>query len=151
MNEMKLTSPVFENKAAIPAKYSCAGQDINPPLEISGVPQEAKSLALVVSDPDAPAGLWIHWVMWNIEPTTTSIAEDSVPRGAIQGSNSWGKKSYGGPCPPSGTHRYFFRLYALKHKIELSPAATAQVLEQAIRNSTIATAELMGTFTRRQE
>lgn len=149
MTEIKLTSTAFQNNSAIPAKYSCLGQDINPPLEISGVPQEAKALALVMNDPDAPGGTWTHWVMWNIDPTTTTIAENSVPAGAMEGSNSWGKRKYGGPCPPSGTHRYFFKVYALKTKIELSRTATSEVLEHAIRTLTLGTAELMGTFSKK--
>ena len=83
-----------------------------------------------MSDPDAPSGLWYHWVMWNIEPSTTAIAENSLPPGAMQGANSWGKRSYGGPCPPSGTHRYFFRLYALSSKIELAPSASGKSLSR---------------------
>jgi len=113
MSGFQITSPVFENNGFIPKKYTCDGVDINPQLLIANVPSETKSLALIVDDPDAPAGTWVHWVVWNISPQTHEIKENSVPNGANQGLNDFRKRSYGGPCPPSGTHRYFFKLYAL--------------------------------------
>src|SRR5512144_42921 len=111
MSEFRISSPVFAANGYIPARYTCDGNDVNPPLEIANVPAETKSLALIVDDPDAPVGMWVHWVAWNIDPATREIAEDAVPRNASQGKNDWKRNSYGGPCPPSGVHRYFFKLY----------------------------------------
>jgi Raf kinase inhibitor-like YbhB/YbcL family protein len=109
---MKISSPAFENNDMIPSEYTCHGSDTSPPLIISGVPKEAKSLATIMDDPDAPMGIFTHWVVWNIPPQKTQFARGekiSFP----QGKTSFGGKSYGGPCPPRGTHRYFFKLYAL--------------------------------------
>src|SRR3989338_8553032 len=100
--QMKITSPVFQNNGNIPSKYTCQGEDINPELNIEGIPENAKSLVLIMDDPDAPVGVWDHWVLFNIS-MITKINEDSVPQGAVQGKNSWEKNGYGGPCPPSGT------------------------------------------------
>jgi Raf kinase inhibitor-like YbhB/YbcL family protein len=146
MTQMKLTSPEFVQGKPIPSQYSCNGEDRNPPLAIEGVPQEAKSLALIMDDPDAPAGTWVHWVLWNIDPATTQIKEASVPAGAQEGMNSWKRKGYGGPCPPSGTHRYFFRLYALKEQISLPASATRKDLDHAMHDKVIAQCELMGVY-----
>ena len=110
---LAVSSPVFKNNGTIPSKYTCDGVNINPPLFIEHVPAGAKSLALIVDDPDAPAGIWVHWVLWNIHPETKEIRENSVPNGAQQGMNDFRKRSYGGPCPPSGTHSYIFIIYAL--------------------------------------
>lgn len=148
MTEMKLTSPEFAQGKSIPAKYSCDGQDINPPLAIEGVPQEAKSLALIVDDPDAPAGTWVHWLVWNIDPSTRQIAEGSVPQGGQQGVNSWKRSDYGGPCPPSGTHRYFFRLYALKDRLTLPAGTNRKDLDHAMHGKIVAQCELMGVYRR---
>ena len=117
--EFKLTSPAFNHGSQIPSQYTCDGEDINPHLVIHGVPPGAKSLALVMEDPDAPAGLWTHWVVWDIPPETKEIREHTAPIGTGEGLNSWGETGYGGPCPPSGTHRYFFRLFALDTRIKL--------------------------------
>jgi Raf kinase inhibitor-like YbhB/YbcL family protein len=146
MIQMKLTSPEFIHGKPIPDKYSCNGEDTNPPLAIEGVPAEAKSLALIMDDPDAPAGIWMHWVIWNIDPATTEIKQGSVPKGAQEGQNSWKKKGYGGPCPPSGTHRYFFRLYALKEQLNLPASATRKDLDHAMQGKIIAESELMGVY-----
>lgn len=108
----RLSSPAFGSNAFIPEKYTCDGIDINPPLEISGVPVDAQSLALIMDDPDAPGGVWVHWLVWNIRPDTTVVRE-GVVLPAVYGLTSFGDNTYGGPCPPSGTHRYFFKLYAL--------------------------------------
>ena len=112
MGTLKLLSPAFKHNDSIPSKYTCDGADVNPPLVIENAPLSTKSLALIVDDPDAPVGTWVHWVVWNIGPTTSEIGENMVPSGAQQGINDFRKHNYGGPCPPSGTHRYFFKLYA---------------------------------------
>jgi hypothetical protein len=142
---MILESSAFIQGEAIPAPFTCQGSDQNPPLHISDVPAEARSLVLIMDDPDAPGGTWVHWLMWNIPPQTADIAEGSTPQGAVQGKNSWGHAAYGGPCPPSGTHRYFFKLYALNDTLSLS-SANAQQLEKAIQPHIIAQCTLMGTY-----
>lgn len=149
MTEMKLTSPAFTHTKAIPAKFSCDGDDINPPLAIEGVPREAKSLALVMDDPDAPAGVWVHWLFWNINPATKQIGQGSVPPEAQQGVNSWERRNYGGPCPPSGTHRYVFRLYALKEQLNLPASATRKDLDRAMQGKIVAQTELLGLYSRK--
>ena len=123
---MKLASPAFAHNAIIPQKYTCQGKDISPPLTISEIPEGTVSLALITDDPDAPMGTWDHWLIWNIKPTA-EIKEDSAP--GTQGENSWGRNDYGGPCPPSGTHRYFFKLYALDSQLDLAKGATKAELE----------------------
>ena len=149
MTALTISSPAFPHQAAIPVRYTCDGQDINPPLQIGTVPAGAKSLALVVDDPDAPVGTWDHWVIWNIPPQTGEIRENSLPSGAVPGLNSWKRNRYGGPCPPSGTHRYFFRLYALDSTLNLPSSATKAALEGAMRGHIIAQGELMGTYRRK--
>jgi Raf kinase inhibitor-like YbhB/YbcL family protein len=149
ITEMKLSSPAFANAKAIPASYSCDGGDLNPPLSISGVPRAAKSLALIMDDPDAPGGVWVHWVLWNIDPATVQIPQGSLPTGAQQGLNGWQRKGYGGPCPPSGTHRYFFRLYALKERLELPATADRKELERAMLGKILAQGELYGVYSRK--
>ncbi len=148
MSELQLSSPAFAHEGAIPARYTCDGQDINPPLAFGNVPAGTKSLALIADDPDAPVGMWVHWVMWNIPPETREIRENSVPAGGVQGLNDWKKNLYGGPCPPSGTHRYFFKLYALDTKLTLAPATTKTALERAMTGHILARGELMGTYRR---
>ncbi len=145
---MKITSSAFENNQQIPLKYTCDGQDINPPLEISEVPKETKSLVLIVDDPDAPMGTWVHWLVWNIDPSIAKIEENSMPQGAVQGQNSFGKAPYGGPCPPSGTHRYFFKVYALDIKLELDSSADKNALESAMEGHILDKAELIGLYQR---
>lgn len=142
---MKILSTAFGQGEAIPAKYTCQGNDINPPLSFSEVPASAKSLALIMDDPDAPMGTWVHWLVWNISAQTTLIAENSVPSGAVQGKNSWGKSKYGGPCPPSGMHRYFFKLYALDIMLSLSSTADKTQLENSMKDHVLAQDELIGT------
>ncbi|OGL78707.1 hypothetical protein A3J43_02150 [Candidatus Uhrbacteria bacterium RIFCSPHIGHO2_12_FULL_54_23] len=143
---MELRSSAFVHHAAIPRRYTCDGEDVNPPLEFSGVPEGALSLAFIVDDPDAPAGIWVHWTLWNIAPDTRSIPEHSVPAGAVEGTTSFGKTGWGGPCPPSGEHRYFFKLYALDAVLDLSSSADKAALEQAMTNHTLAQAELIGLY-----
>jgi len=148
-NNMQLTSPQFKNSDYLPDKYGCQGTNINPPLTINEVPAGAKSLALIVDDPDAPRGTWVHWVVFNIAPDTSEISEGSVPAGATQGINDFGKTSYGEPCPPFGEHRYFFKLYALDTTLDLDSKTTKQYLEQAMAGHVLAPAEIIGLFARK--
>ena len=145
---MNISSPAFTDNAAIPSKYTCDGEDINPELEISDVPEKAKSLVLIADDPDAPVGLWIHWLIWNIDPKTTSIEENSVPDGAQEGTTSFGKTGYGGPCPPDKEHRYFFKLYALDTTLSLDSNETKDELESAMEGHIIDQTELVGLYDR---
>ena len=145
---MKISSSAFESNQNIPVKYTCDGDNVNPPLEFKDVPPQAVSLVLIVDDPDAPAGTWAHWTVWNIDPATTSIAENSVPPKAIAGQTSAGQNTYGGPCPPSGAHRYFFKLYALDTKLSLSSFSLKADLEKAMENHILAQAELVGLYSR---
>ena len=148
MNAIQISSSAFAQNGSIPAKYTCDGLDVSPPLTIESVPPEAKSLALIVDDPDAPAGTWVHWVVWNIEPFAKEIKEGSLPAGAQEGMSDFGKRGYGGPCPPSGTHRYFFKLYALDITLNLGPNTTKALLEQAIKRHIVAQSELIGRYKR---
>jgi Raf kinase inhibitor-like YbhB/YbcL family protein len=145
MAELTITSPAFKHEKPIPAKYSCQGEDINPPLNINGIPEEAKTLVLIMDDPDAPMGTFDHWVMWNIPPVS-EISEDTVPEGAEQGKNSWDKNEYGGPCPPSGTHRYYFKLYALDTSLDLPASSGKKDVESAMSGHVLAETVLMGTY-----
>lgn len=149
--EFKLTSPAFNHGSQIPSKYTCDGENINPHLVIHGVPERAKSLALLMEDPDAPAGLWVHWVVWDISPETKEIREHTAPNGAWEGANSGGEQGYTGPCPPPGIHRYFFRLFALDSRLKLPEESTKEELETAMAGHILATAELMGTYARTNE
>lgn len=144
-DNMKITSPAFKEGGMIPPEYTCIGNDISPELNMEGVPASAKSLAFIMDDPDAPAGTWDHWVVFNIPAETKKIAKATEPEG-IAGQNSWKKTGYGGPCPPSGVHRYFFKLYALDIKLELSQGATKLQLLSAMKGHVVAEAKLMGKF-----
>jgi hypothetical protein len=145
---MKLVSSVFENNGNIPAKYTCDGENINPPLEISGVPEGAKSLVLIVDDPDAPAGDWVHWTIWNITLDIKAISENSVPDGSVEGTTSFGKPGYGGPCPPSGTHHYQFKLYALDTLLTLESSAKKKDIERAMEGHILDKTILVGLYQR---
>jgi len=145
---MELTSPAFDHGQSIPATYTCDGADTSVPLTVAGVPDEARSLALIVDDTDAPAGTWVHWLVWNVSPDTTTIAAGAVPDGAVEGVTSFGRAGYGGPCPPSGRHRYFWRLYALGTDLELGAHGTRADLETAMAGHVVAQTELMGVYTR---
>ena len=149
MDTLNITSPAFKNGEFIPAKFTCDGPDVNPALVIDNVPPAARSLALIMDDPDAPGGMWVHWVVWNIDPKTREIAERSVPAGANQGVTDFRKTSYGGPCPPPGTHRYFFKLYALDTMLNLGPNTTKTALEKAMKGHIIGQGELMGRYKRK--
>jgi Raf kinase inhibitor-like YbhB/YbcL family protein len=148
MGDLKISSPVFENNGKIPQKYTCDGKDVNPPLKIENVPPSAKSLALIVDDPDAPAGMWVHWVLWNIDPKTGGIEENTAPKGALQGVNDFRKHNYGGPCPPSGTHRYFFKLYALDSPLNLGTDSKKTDVEKAMKGHILAQSEIIGLYKR---
>jgi Raf kinase inhibitor-like YbhB/YbcL family protein len=149
MNSVTVSSPTFSHKGSIPARFTCDGQDISPPLQFGNVPKAAKSLALIMDDPDAPAGTWVHWVVWNIPPGIGEIRDGSVPEGMQQGLNSWNRNSYGGPCPPQGTHRYFFKVYALDSTLGLPLSTTKAGLEKAIKGHVLGSGELMGTYRRK--
>ncbi|RIH89443.1 YbhB/YbcL family Raf kinase inhibitor-like protein [Calidithermus roseus] len=137
-----LSSSAFAQGKPIPAKYTCDGLDISPPLAWSDAPRGTQSFALIMDDPDAPAGTWVHWVLFNLPAQTHQLAEKAVQ--GVQGRNSWGRLGYGGPCPPSGTHRYFFRLYALDTLLQLPAGATKEQVLRAMQGHVLAQAELMG-------
>ena len=150
---MELTSSAFANRGDIPRRYSCEGEDAPPPLSWSGVPQHAKTLALIVDDPDAPDPAapimtWVHWVLLDIPPDATGLPEGGkpLPAGAREGLNDWSRTRYGGPCPPVGRHRYFFKLYALDTALSGLRRPTKADLEQAIRGHLLYQAELVGTY-----
>jgi Raf kinase inhibitor-like YbhB/YbcL family protein len=143
-----LRSIAFSHKGHIPFKYSCEGEDINPPLEFIAVPEGTKSIALIMEDPDAPNGVFDHWVTWNISPNE-AIAEKTSP--GVNGRNSFGKTGYGGPCPPSGVHRYFFRGYALDVQLDLIAGSGKQDLLDAMNDHILATAELMGQYSKKNK
>jgi Raf kinase inhibitor-like YbhB/YbcL family protein len=145
--DLKLSSPAFDEGGKIPDQYTCRGQDISPPLHIEGVPAGTSTLALILHDPDAPVGDFTHWTLWNIPSNITDIPAGNCPPGAIEGLTDFNKNGYGGPCPPSGTHRYMFDLYALKSTLSLPANARRADLEQALRDSSIAQCTLKGTFT----
>jgi len=147
-------SPAFPPGAEIPKKSSCQGADLSPALEWSGFPAKTASFALIVDDPDAPGGTWVHWVLWNLPAIAHSLPEgvarnDELPDGSRQGRNDFRKVGYNGPCPPPGkTHRYFFRLYALDGKLDLAPGASRAELDAAMKGHILGQAEYGGTFRR---
>ena len=146
---MKITSSAFHEGANIPSKFTCDGSDTSPPLQIAGVPSGAKSLVLIVDDPDAPSGLFTHWLAWNIPPQTGSIAEGSAPQG-VQGANDFGKSGYRGPCPPPGTHRYSFKIFALDRELELRSGTKRSQVDAAMKGHVIAQGELVGRYARKK-
>ncbi len=148
ISKIELKSSAFSATGEIPERYTCDGEDVNPPLEMGELPENTKSLVLIVEDPDAPNGVWGHWIVWNIAPVK-HIAEDSVP--GTEGKNSFGKHHYGGPCPPSGSHRYFFKLYALKERLELDMNADKEDVEAAMADKILGRGELMGTYSRKNK
>jgi Raf kinase inhibitor-like YbhB/YbcL family protein len=147
MDQLIVKSKVFEAGKKIPEKYSCDQDGTNPPLTISGVPKEAKSLAMIMDDPDASRGTFVHWVIWNIPPETKEIAENTVPTGK-EGLNGAGEVGYTPPCPPSGTHRYFFKVYALDQELQLGSKTRKQDLEAAMQGHILAKGELVGLYSR---
>lgn len=146
---MKITSPAFKEGGVIPERFSKNGQNVSPELRIEGMPAEAKSLALIVDDPDAPVGLFTHWLVWNIDPKTTAIAERSAPGAAVQGKNDFGEIGYGGPQPPSGTHRYFFKIFALDRALDLKPGAKRREVDAAMKGHVIAQGQTMGRYSKK--
>lgn len=150
---LELTSDAFAQEEAIPRKYTCDGQDISPPLSWSDPPEGTESFALICDDPDAPMGTWVHWVLFNIPADKRTLpegipAKDQLSDGSLHARNSWKRRDYGGPCPPSGTHRYFFKLYALDATLDLKAGATKKQVLRAMEGHILAQAELMGTYSR---
>ncbi len=152
---LQITSTAFAEGQPVPDRYTCAGQDVSPPLAWSGAPTGAKSFALIADDPDAPTGTWVHWVIFNLPPTAAALGEDTppspeLPDGSKQGVNDFGNSGYGGPCPPPGKpHRYFFNIYALDATLDLKPGATKKELLKAMEGHILAEGRLIGTYQRR--
>ena len=147
--KMKISSSAFQEGGTIPEKFSKNGQNVSPELRVEGAPAEAKSLALIVDDPDAPVGLFTHWLVWNIDPKTIEIAENSPPNGAVQGTNDYPNLGYGGPQPPSGTHRYYFKIFALDRVLDLKSGAKRREVDAAMRGHVIGLGELMGRYSKK--
>ena len=150
---LTLSSSAFAQGKPIPAEYSCKGHNISPALAWSGAPANTASFALIVDDPDAPVGTYTHWVIYDMPATNQGLPQDVAPQpilndGTSQGKNSANHQNYDGPCPPSGTHRYFFKLYALDTRLNLGPGATADQLRKAMQGHILAQGELMGTFSK---
>ena len=151
--EIKLTSEAFKEGKMIPSKYTCDGQDISPSLKWNNIPEAAKSIALICDDPDAPMGTWVHWVLYNLPSETSQLQEgfpedETLPDGTRQGITDFGKTGYGGPCPPSGTHRYFFKIYALDSMIDIATIADKETLLKAMEGHLLGQGQLMGTYKR---
>ena len=146
---MKVTSSAFHEGGNIPQKFTCDGSDTSPPLQITGVPSETKSLVLIADDPDAPGGLFTHWLVWNIPPQTNSIAEGNAPKG-VHGANDFGKPGYKGPCPPPGTHRYSFKVFALDRELDLPSGAKRSQVGAAMKGHVIAQGELVARYARKK-
>ncbi len=151
---MRLASNAFEHEGMIPAKYTCDGEDVSPALAWEDAPPGTTSFVLIADDPDAPGRTWVHWVLVGLPAEAQQLPEgipslETLENGAVHGSNSWGKLGYGGPCPPSGTHRYFFKLYALDTQLVLDPGASKADVLQAMEGHVLAEAELMGKYARR--
>lgn len=154
---MKLVSSAFEHNSDIPAKYTCDGENVNPEIAVFNVPDRTVSFALIMDDPDSPSGNFLHWIIWNIPFNGSSaggsdkivlIKENEVPKGAVQGTNDFGKIGYGGPCPGSGKHRYFLRLYALDTLLDMQEGGSRRELEKALQDHILAQAELVGLYKR---
>jgi Raf kinase inhibitor-like YbhB/YbcL family protein len=151
---LKITSAAFEEGGMIPSQFTCDGKDISPSLTWTGIPEKTKSIALICDDPDAPRGIWVHWVLFNLPPDVTELAEaiprgDTLANGARQGVTDFGRHGYGGPCPPSGTHRYYFKLYALDTMLTLDVKSTKDDLVEAMEGHILAEAQLMGKYKRK--
>jgi|TARA_Y100000310_G_scaffold345573_1_gene466765 hypothetical protein len=145
--KMKITSPAFKSNQEIPAEFTCDGQDLSPELNFWSVPDNAKSLVLIMDDPDAPGGNWDHWIAFNINPKTNTLPR-GIEKAGVAGKNSWGRTGYGGPCPPSGTHRYIFKLYALDKMLDLKEGASKSEIENAMQGHIIEKEELIGLYKR---
>lgn len=148
-SEFSIASPAFAHEAAIPAFFTCDGENVSPPLSISGVPEGARSLVLIVDDSDAPDGTFTHWIVMDIPPDTREIAQETVPEGAVEGTTSFGRPGYSGPCPPSGLHRYFFTLYAMDQKLSLNNQTTRAALEQAMQGHVLGQTYFYGRYNRK--
>jgi len=148
IEELKISSPAFENGGKIPKKYTCDGENVNPFLKIENAPSNAKSLALVFDDIDAPRGTYVHWILWNLAPDVKEVKENSVPEGAVQGLNDFKKRNYGGPCPPGRAHKYVFKIYALDTLLNLNPNGTKKDLEKVMESHVISRAQLTGLYKR---
>jgi Raf kinase inhibitor-like YbhB/YbcL family protein len=144
---LAVTSPAFAEGERIPQQYTCDGENLSPPLAWSGVPAEAKSLVLIADDPDAPIGTWVHWVTYDLPPELTGLEEATAELGTA-GTSSFNQPGYGGPCPPSGMHRYFFKVYALDTRLELAAGAHKAAVEKAMQGHVLAQGQLMGTYQR---
>ena len=152
-SEITLVSATFKEGQPIPRQYTCDGVNISPPLEWSGAPKTAKTIAIIADDPDAPAGTWVHWVFYNLPAENIGLVEnvpatETLKAGGFQGKNDFGKIGYGGPCPPSGTHRYFFKIYAVDTELPLKAGATKADLEKALEGHVVSKGQLMGTYSR---
>jgi hypothetical protein len=152
--DIKITSSAFQDGGLIPAKYTCDGADVSPPLQWDNVPQSAKSIALICDDPDAPMGTFVHWVLFNLPAETRQLAEKvaadkTLPSGARQGTSGFGRVGYGGPCPPSGTHRYFFKIYALDTTLDLPAGTRKSDLLKVMQGHILAQGQLVGKYKRR--
>lgn len=150
---IELTSPAFGQGEAIPTKYTCDGEDISPPLQWQNLPDGTESLAFIMDDPDAPRGTWVHWVLYDIPAAASELPENvapanTVPGGGSQGTSSFRRVGYDGPCPPGGSHRYFFKLYALDSRLDLAAGATKEQLLAAMEGHILAQGELMGAYAR---
>lgn len=145
VDDIMISSSAFEDEGKIPSKYTCDGQNLNPPLEFGNVPNGTQSLALIVTDPDSPSGNFVHWVVWNVAPGS-GIDEGSVP--GVVGRNSYGKATYNGPCPSSGTHDYIFRVFALDTKLELESGSKVDELEEAMQGHVISEGQMTGKYGR---
>ena len=146
MKRLLVKSIAFEDNKLIPVKYTCDGANVNPPLTVEGIPEETKTLVLIIDDPDAPMGTFDHWIVWNIPPTTRKIEENTVI--GTEGMSSYRKHAYGGPCPPYGTHRYFFKVYALDTQLDLKLNSTKRDVEKAMKGHILAEGELVGLYSR---
>lgn len=147
MDKLTIKSPAFENEGRIPEKYTCDGANISPPLWIRGVPEDAESLVLILDDPDAPGGVFDHWILWNVSPGIEELEEGQAPD-SVKGENDFGKLEYGGPCPPSGTHHYRFKLYALDSQLDLPEGSSKGDVEEAMEGKLIGQAKLVGLYSR---
>jgi len=147
-SELAISSPAFTDGQPIPAKFTADGANLSPALVIAKPPPGTACYALIVDDPDAPMGTWVHWVAWNIPAATTTIPEGKIPAGSVEGRNSWGRTGYGGPSPPSGTHHYHFKLYALDRTLELPRTTDKAALIDAMEGRVLARAQLIGTYRR---
>lgn len=150
---MIISSPAFQNNKKIPEKYTCDGENINPPLYFEGVPLSTQSLILIIDDPDSLKGTWVHWILYNMQPTTTQIYENAyatfLPRGTVEGNTSFGKTRYNGPCPSFGTHHYHFKLFAIDKIIDLPEGSSMLDIELALQNHIVGYAELIGLYSKK--